>query len=189
MEILTLGLVVFFTVHLFTGARQARERLIARLGEKAYKGLYSLLALLGLVLIIWGKARAPLEPFWEPPTWGRHLAMSLMPLAFISLAASHMATNLKRFTAHPMLWGIALWATLHLLANGDRASVALFGSFALYAAFAMLSQTQRGVRPTGKPVPLIRDVVVVIAGLIITTAFALAHGWLFGMPITGAPAL
>ncbi len=183
MIILTAGLVIFFGVHLFTGAREARANVIAKLGEKTYKGIYSLLSLLGLVLIIWGKGHAPAEPFWDPPSWGRGLALALMPFAFIGIAASHMPTNLKRFTAHPMMWGFTLWAVLHLLANGDRASVALFGTFALYSVYAMVVQNRRGAKPTGVAVPFLKDVIVIVAGLVAWTVFYLGHGWLFGVPL------
>ena len=183
MEILTAGLIIFFGVHVFTGAREARAHLIAKLGEKSYKGIYSVLSLLGLILIVWGKAQAPAEPFWNPPAWGRGLALGMMPFAFIGIAASHMPTNLKRFTAHPMMWGITLWAVLHLLSNGDRASAALFGAFALYSVYAIVAQNRRGVKPTGLAVPGTKDLTVIIAGLAVWAAFYFGHGWLFGVPL------
>lgn len=184
MAMLTAGLLLFFGVHLFTSARGARGNLIGTLGEPAYKGLYALASLAGLVLIAWGKARAAFIPLYEPSALGRSLALSLMPVAFMLLAASHMPTNLKRVTAHPMLWGVTLWSALHLLANGDGASVALFGAFFLYSLYAMTSQTRRGARPRGTAVPVMKDVIVVVAGLVVSIALAAAHGLLFGMPLS-----
>jgi uncharacterized membrane protein len=185
MNILAAGLIVFFAVHLFSSDRRLRDDLIGRIGEKPYKAAFALLSLLGLVLAGWGKGHAPFESLWNPPAWGRTFALVLMPIAFILLAASQMPTNLKRFTAHPMLWGIVLWSSLHLLANGDRASILLFGSFFVYSIYAMISQTLRGVRPAGRPVPITRDVMVVMAGLVASVIIVFAHGYLFGVSLKG----
>jgi uncharacterized membrane protein len=42
-----------------------------------------------------------------------------------------IARGIVRITRHPFLWGVALWALVHLIVNGDLASLILFGSLLL----------------------------------------------------------
>ncbi|MGH7463153.1 MAG: NnrU family protein, partial [Longimicrobiales bacterium] len=115
--------------------------------------------------------------------WGYSLALWVMPLAFILLVEAYVPSNLKRLTAHPMLWGVTLWAGLHLLANGDTASLLLFGAFGLYSLYAMWSQSQRGVKPAETMRPVSRDIAVVAIGLGVYAAALYAHRWLSGVPL------
>ena len=177
------GLALFLGVHVFSSLRPARGRLIARVGEGPYKGLYALLSLAGFVLIVAGMGKAPAIELWSPPAWGRYAAIWFMPFALILLAAAFIPGNLKRFTAHPMLWAITLWALVHLLANGDLAGLLLFGGFGLYALYAMGSQNRRGARPSQTRRPIAGDIGALVAGL---TAYALLlkfHASLFGVAV------
>mgnify|MGYP002621886252 CR=1 FL=1 len=183
MGLLVLGLAVFFSVHMLTSFRQARAVLIARYGEGTYKGVYSLAAGAGLAMVIWGMVVADTVPVWNPPAWGYRTALWAMPLAFVLLAASHGKNNLRRLTAHPMLWGVALWAGLHLLANGDLASLLLFGSFLVYSFYAMWAQNMRGAKPSGEVQPLARDVRTVLIGLIVAGVLAWGHRWFTGVAL------
>ena len=54
LAILILGLVVFIGAHVFVTRRAARAALIARIGEGPYKGLFSLVSIIGVVLIAYG---------------------------------------------------------------------------------------------------------------------------------------
>ena len=182
MSWLIAGLMTFFGVHVFTSFRSTREKLLGRLGEGPYKGIYLLLSLLGFALIVIGVGRAERVPLWVPPQWGRSAALRLMPLAFISLAASSIPSNFRRITAHPMLWGVTLWALLHLLANGDLVALLLFGGFGLYSVYAMGSQTQRGARPTDRKLSIANDIAVVVAGLVAYALVLEFHANLFGVP-------
>ncbi|MCW8195613.1 NnrU family protein [Proteobacteria bacterium 005FR1] len=183
MNLLVIGLIIFIGTHAIPTFTGLRSSLATRLGEKRYKGLFSLVALVGLVLIIIGKARAEFVFVYDPPSWGRHLTMLLVLIAFILLPAAHMPTNIKRFTRHPMLWGVTLWGVGHLLANGDLASVILFGSFALYSPLAMLSANHRGAKLQEQRVPLRKDLMVVVAGFVVYAVFLFAHPYLFGRAI------
>ncbi|MDP3614653.1 MAG: NnrU family protein, partial [Rubrivivax sp.] len=93
MTVLILGLVLFLGVHsVRIFAEDWRTGVRARLGEGPFKGVYSLLSLLGLVLIVWGYGLARQQPvlLWVPPVWTRHLAALLTLPAFVMLAASQL---------------------------------------------------------------------------------------------------
>ncbi len=178
------GLVLFFGAHVFSSARGARQKLIARIGEGPYKALYSLISLAGFVLIVAGMAKAPRTELWMPPEWGRFAAVWFMPLALISLAAAYVPGNIRRMTAHPMLWGVTLWSLLHLLANGDLAGLLLFGAFGLYSVHAMSSQNARGAKPSTRKRPIAYDVASVAIGLLLYWLLLRYHGKLFGVAVS-----
>lgn len=180
MTLLVLGLLLFLGIHSLPTVVPLRQKLVDRLGLKGYKGLFVLLSLAGFVLIIFGKARAPFVPLWDAPEWGRHAAMGLMPFAFILLMGAYVPSNLKRFTRHPMLWGVSFWAAAHLLANGDLASVLLFGGFAIYSLADMASENRRGVRLQAAKLSPLRDGILVVVGLLAYGIFLFAHPYLFG---------
>ena len=183
MLVLVAGLVLFVAVHLIPTVVPLRGALIARLGAGAYRGLFSVVALAGLVLLVWGFARAPFEPLYAPPSWGRSLAVFAVPVSLVLLAAANMPTHIRAALRHPMLLGVLLWAIAHLLSNGDLRSVVLFGGFAGYALIDLTSVVARGKRPsTEKPPRVAMDAVAIVAGLIAAGLFTYFHATLFGMP-------
>ena len=93
------GLIVFIGAHLFVTRRGERAALIGWIGEGPYKGAFSLISAVGLLLIVAGFAahrQAGLIEVWSPPVWARHLAIPLVWLAFIALAATYLPGNVKR---------------------------------------------------------------------------------------------
>jgi uncharacterized membrane protein len=183
MTLLVIGLILFIGAHAIPTFTGLRSNLVSRLGEKRYKATFALLALAGLVLAAIGKGRADFVFLYDPPAWGRHATMTLVLIAFILLPAAHMPNNIRRFTRHPMLWGVTLWGLGHLLANGDMASVILFGSLAVYSLLAMVSLNRRGASLHQERVPLRKDAMVVVAGLIVYVIFVFLHPYLFGRAI------
>ena len=183
MGILITGIALFIAIHLVPWHQGLRSSLIEKIGLNPYKGLYSLFALLGLVLIIFGKANAEFQHLWVPPTWGRSLTFPMMLLALMLLVAANLPTNIKRLTRHPMLWAVFLWSVAHLSANGDVASLILFGSFGLYALLAMLSANKRGAVLQTKKIPLKNDLLVVAIGLFAFGGFLVLHPYLFKVAI------
>ena len=164
--------------------RRDQAALIARLGPGAYRGLFSLVSLAGLVLIAWGFARAPFEPLYAVPGWGRQVSMFAVPAALVLLAAAKMPTHMRAVLRHPMLLGVLLWATAHLLSNGDLRSVVLFGSFAGYAVLDLVSVVARGKQPSTDKAPrLAMDGAAVVAGLVAAGLLTVFHGTLFGVPV------
>lgn len=190
MIVLLLGLALFLGVHstrIF--ADDWRSAQIARIGPQAWKGLYSLLSLVGLVLIVhgYGLSRALPTELWSPPAFLRHLAALLMMVSFILLTAAYIpGTRIRRAVGHPMVLGVKSWALAHLLSNGRIGDVVLFGTFlvwavVLYAASRRRDRTQGTVYPIG---PASRDALAVVIGLAAWVAFA---GWLHGMLIGVQP--
>ena len=120
---LVLGVLLWSGTHLFPAlAVDGRKRLVGKLGENGYKGLFVAAMVLSLYLIISGwKATVP-EFLYIPPAWGRHAASLLVLIAFILFAASHGHNNIKRLVRHPQLSAVALWGIAHLLANGASRS-------------------------------------------------------------------
>src|SRR5690242_1538981 len=111
MSLLVLGLIIFIGAHSFTMARNVRAQAIAALGEGPYKGLYSLVSLLGIALIAWGfgsyRAGGYIQ-VWDPPVWTRHLAIPLVWLAFVAFAAAYLPGRIKGALKHPMLAGVKI---------------------------------------------------------------------------------
>ncbi len=182
MNWLILGLVLLIGVHLVPAAVPLRRWLVTCLGEPAYRGLFAIFALTGLVLIVLGMSRAPLIPVWEPPTWGAGVAPLFMLPAMILLAGAYLPGNLHRLTPHPMSWGVVLWAAGHLLANGDAAAMLLFGSLGLYSLFAIWSANRRGAVKATRSMTIDRDLIVIGIGLLLYLALVFLHLTLFGVP-------
>jgi len=177
------GLLVFFAVHTVPWSPALREALVARMGPNPYKIAFSLIALAGIVLIVMGKGRAPFVPLWQPDPNLYHVTRLLVLAGFILLPAAHMKTNIKRFTRHPMLWGVVLWGAGHLLANGDLASVILFGSFVVFSLAAMVSANRRGAVKSTDRHGVGKDLAVVAAGVAVYVVLTFLHGALFGYPL------
>ena len=191
MQWLIVGLVLFLGAHstrIF--AEGWRAGMLARLGEKGWKGLISVLSLAGFVLIIWGYGQARQSPVlvWTPPRGMNHLAALLTLIAFVLLAASQVPRNaIKARLRHPMVLGVKLWAFAHLLSNGTLADVILFGGFLLWAVPDFI-RSRRSDRAQGVVYPeggLGNTLVTVIVGAILWAVFAFylhAH-WVGVAPI------
>jgi uncharacterized membrane protein len=189
MLILVIGLVLFLGGHsIAIASRPMRDRAAARLGEGPWKGLYSLVALAGLVLIVWGYglARPDATFLYEPPIWIRHTVALLMLPAMIALAVSVLpAGRLKAILKHPMLLSVKIWAFAHLIGNGDLASVLLFGGFLAWGVFERISLKRRNA-PIARPGPVLWDLVAVVAGTILYLLFVWRlHALLFGISPVG----
>lgn len=185
MELLIIGLVVFFSVHVMSTVPSLKSAFTKIVGVKGYKPAYALLSIAGLVLIITGYGDKPLlsVPEWVAPSWARHLMMPALLVAIILQPAAHMPTNIKRITRHPMLWGVVIWSGMHLWLNGDHASILLFGSFLIYSLWAMFSANMRGAKKQTKRVPFQKDIAVILAGSIVFIVIVLTHKWIAGVPL------
>lgn len=190
MGILLLGLVIFFAVHSVSIVNEPwRNRMAASMGEWTWKGVYAVVALAGLVLIIWGYGLARQDPvaLYTPPLWLRHLSILLLVPVFPLLLAAYLPGRIKAATKHPMLLATKLWAVAHLLANGMLADVFLFGGFLVWAVVDRVSMKHRTQRPVpSAPPSKVNDIIAIVAGLVLYVAFVLwLHAWLFGVSPIG----
>jgi uncharacterized membrane protein len=129
---LALALAIFIAVHMVPVVPGLRAALINAWGNRVYRALFSILSLADLVWIVFAHMDAPYIVLWDAPDWSRLIPLAAMPLVMI-LLATMPTEGIKKVTRHPLLWAIILWATAHILPNGDAASLMLFGVFALYA--------------------------------------------------------
>ncbi|MFI5012395.1 MAG: NnrU family protein [Hyphomicrobiales bacterium] len=189
---LILGLVLFLGIHAFTMNRTGRAALIGRLGRGPYRGLYSLVAVAGLVLIVWGYGvyrNAGMFPVWYPPAWTRHITFLLVLIAFILLAASHAPTHIRQWVAHPMISAVILWSLGHLLVRGDLGSMLMFGAFLLWGIVGRIAMARRAPDDVQGPAPVREprrqaDIGVVVIGVAVYVAFLLwLHPLLIGVSL------
>lgn len=221
---LWLASLFFLGTHLGIPSSRLRDQLVQRLGGRVYRLLYSLLAVVGLLWMVSAYRDAPHVPLFGVGTGLRHLAIGLMPFALLPVVwgltapnpmapgqrpdadARDPATGMLRVTRHPFLWGVALWAVLHVLANGHLAALVFFGSFALLAVAGSVLIDRRRMRAGGpgwgiffqstSNLPFlailqrrqrlaIREIggwrTAVAAGAWLV--LLVAHGWLFGRPL------
>ena len=143
--------VFFLLIHFGVSGTRLRDVLVARLGEKVYRGAFAIASLVGIVWMGRAYARAPTIDLWGHLAYLRPAAVALVFVAFLfiviglatpsptrvgmesKLAQADIARGMVRITRHPFLWGVALWALVHLVVNGDLASLILFGSLLLLA--------------------------------------------------------
>ena len=188
MLVLVAGLLLFLGAHsVRIVADDWRAGRIASLGEKRWKGLYTLVSIAGFVLLVWGYAIAGRDPvvLWAAPTWARHLAGLLMLASFVLLAASKTPRNHVRAAVHhPMVLSVKVWAFAHLLANNTLADLVLFGSFLVWAVLDYTSarRRDRAAGTTYPPGTARGTVITLVVGVALWAVFAFwAHAFLFGV--------
>lgn len=192
MFLLIAGLVLFLGMHMLPMFAGVRAGLVSRFGENGYKGLFTLVSLAGFALVIYGYGVARFEGspvIYDPPFWLRHVTMLLMVPVFIFLAAAYVPCRIQKTLKHPMLVAVKLWAFSHLLANGDLASVLLFGGFLAWAVADRISLKRRGpgagqLAATAGDPGRFSDMIVILIGLALYGAFVWKlHAWLIGVPV------
>ncbi len=188
-----------------------KARLIERCGKPLYHLLFSASALLGMAFLVLAWQNAPYLELWDSPRPLRLLALLLMPLAFYLFLAGLALPKepdmekapVLLITREPLLWGVALWAVLHLLANGDLAAVIFFGTFLYLALLGMRVRERKRAGDPGwhellhqtsslpfvavlkgraqlRPGLFLRDPNLWLALLVYTIMLHL-HPWLFGV--------
>lgn len=137
----------------FVMSHPLRARMVARLGEKGFSAVYSLVSFATLGWMIWVFWHLPKGESWWLPTDGVWIASSLLTLLAAVLFVGSFAGNpalpqpgaaslaerepsgMMRVTRHPMMWGFALWALAHILV-APRADSLVFNGALLFLALA-----------------------------------------------------
>ena len=191
MALLIGGLALFLVVHLLPTLPSVRTELVKRLGTGLYRGLFSLASIVGLVAIVFGYRQMQglgrgNPELWAPPAWIKHVVLLLMIPAVILLVAAFVPSRIRSAVRHPMLAALAIWAFAHLLANGDLASLPLFGSFLAFAVIDRISVTARAsLGPLGNAKGgALHDMAVIAAGLALYLLILFwGHARLTGVPL------
>lgn len=142
-----LALFVFLILHSIPAIPAIRERLLFLLGRAGYFSLYSLASILALAWVLYAALDVDYIPLWQPAAWHAWVTLIAAPAGVFLVLAGLFSVNplsisirqgqrpgsIVSVTRHPVLWGFAIWALGHLVANGDVRSLILFGGFALFA--------------------------------------------------------
>ncbi len=175
MIYLLAGIAIFFGAHCVSIFASAwRDRMIAKLGEGPWKGLYSIVSIGGFALMLWGFGLSRHDPvaLYTSPIWLRYVTAILMLPVFPLLFATYLPGRIKTTMKHPMLAATKFWALAHLLANGMLGDVLLFGSFLAWAVVDRISLKHRTARANiTAPTSKLNDAIAVILGLVVYVAF------------------
>jgi uncharacterized membrane protein len=189
MLTLYLGVLLFGGTHLFSMFfPSARNQLKEKLGESPYKGLYSILSLIGLVLLGWGywqvrSGDGGSGNFYEPLPWARHLTMLLVLAGFILIFSNQSKGYIHKIVQHPFSAGIGLWSLGHLLANGEKSVVVIFSLFLVLSILDIGFSTARGKTAVHTP-SFGRDVRSIVVGVVLYLVFLFGfHPYVLHVPV------
>lgn len=186
-----IGLLLFLGAHGFVMARGPRAALVAKLGEGGYKVAFALVSLGGFYLLVSGYGAwrgAGVPQLWFPPVAMRHIVLLLMWPAMVLLVAAYAPAGIIRARAkHPMLLAVKIWATSHLLANGDLASIVLCVAFLAWAVVARISLKRRPGVALAQATGFTRgDAIALGLGTLAWAGFIGGlHRWLIGVGVVG----
>ena len=144
--------VFFLLIHFGVSGTRLRDVLVARMGAGPYRGAFSLASVAGIVWLSMAYSRAPTVELWGRLVGLHCVAFALVLVAFLFIGiglatasptgvgmesklaqGTDFVRGMLRITRHPFLWGVGLWALVHLVVNGDLASLVLFGALLLLA--------------------------------------------------------
>ncbi|MGI9236581.1 MAG: NnrU family protein [Woeseiaceae bacterium] len=186
MSLLIAGVVLWIIAHLFKAAAPGlRDQIEQKLGQGPYRGLFSLLIIGSLILIVFGWKSAIPKSVYAPPLGSGPVVTILILIGLVLFFASQFTGNIKRNLRHPQMAGTILWGTAHLLVNGDSRSVALFGSFTVWALLEIVLINRRDgewQRPAAASIR--HDIIPVAIGSIVFGALLIFHKTLFGVAVS-----
>jgi uncharacterized membrane protein len=182
MILLALGVAAMAALHLIAAVPAWKQRVKARTGERLYGPLFGLASLAALAAIVAGWRLSALVPVYDPPAWGRMANFLLTFAGFLSFGVFLFRGKLRQRLRFPMGLAVIFWATGHLLANGDKASLVLFGGLLTYAAAHIGIGLAQGVRPS-PDVRLGHDPLSLLAGAALYGVMTQLHPVLIGVPV------
>ena len=223
LESLALAVAAFVGGHFILSSLPVRRGLLGSLGENGFRGAYALFAIATFVWMLYAYGDAPHVELWPLTAVLRYVPLVVLPFACLfavigittrtatgvggekMLDDPHPVRGIATITRHPFLWGVALWGLSHIAANGDAASLLLFGGLAVLALGGMAHIDHRRRETAGPgwgPVAMSTSAIPflaaiqgrtkidwagigltrVLAGLAVYVVFLAAHGSLFGVP-------
>jgi uncharacterized membrane protein len=178
MMMLMIGMLLFFGTHLVPNITGVRAGLVSVFGEKVYMLGYTVLSLVGIILMFMGRSRADFELLWVAPEWLQIITMIFMFASLYCLLAMFMPTNVKKWVHHPMLTFMLLFGVGHILSNGDVAALVFFGSLAIFSLFKIISLSKRVPSEDFTGVSLGKDLIVLAATFVVYIAVIYVHPYL-----------
>ena len=225
MTALALAVAAFVGGHFLFAGTPLRKTFCDMVGGEArFRLVFSLFSAVTLIWLVLAYRGAPFHPLWADTALMRMVPVLVLPFATILLVAGLTTPNstavggeraaelpdpvpgIMRVTRHPFLWGVALWALAHLAANGDLASVLLFGGMAVLAVGGMPSidaKAQGRMGAAWGPIAMGSSIVPfaailsgrakfdfagigwarVAGGVALYVVLLLAHPWITGKPV------
>lgn len=186
MILLSLGVILWSVAHLLKrlipGLREAMQ---ANMGDGS-KGVIAVLLLTSVVMMVIGFRGSDYVPVYDPPAWGVHLNNLFMIIAVILFGMGNSKGRMRTWLRHPMLTGMGLWALAHLIANGDLASLILFGGLGIWAMveIAMIN-TREPAWDAPEPGPISGDIKLLVISAVVFAVIAFIHNWLGYWPFGG----
>ena len=188
MTLIFLGLALWYFLHFMPATKpRFRSKLIKSLGPNIYAGGFALGLIGAIALMSMGWRAANQWTIYALPEWTVLPGLALVLLGVILFGfgfEKRMATNLKRWIRHLQLTGMLLWATGHLILNGDNRSVILFGGLGLWALIMRILVNRRdGVWNKPEKIPLGREFVPAVIALGFVAGFVFGHPYLSGVAL------
>ena len=183
MNWLIAGVALFISTHLVSAVvPSAVSSLKAAIGPNLFRGIYSVLVLVGVTLIVIGWRSAIPVVVYAPPVWGSHLALTLMFVAVYLFGASHAKLRVLRFVRHPQLTAVLIWSVSHLLANGDIRSIILFGPLGIWAALEIpLINRREGEWQKPAPAAMKSEIIGLVVGAVVYLVLIALHPYFAGV--------
>ena len=179
--LLVIAVVLFAAIHLIPAFPSLKDRLKHKLGKK-YGILFGIGSVLTLVLMVIGWQMADRTSVYDPPDWGFGANLALSFLAFLLLGVFLFRGRVRQILRLPLAMGVIVWATGHLLANGDRASIILFGGLLVYGAVHLVAGLMQGFRPSSE-VRQGHDVIAVFVGVALYGVMVQMHQYVIGVAL------
>jgi uncharacterized membrane protein len=194
MILFTLGLILFFSIHMLPFYPEYRVQLIEKLdndtidAEGMYKIIFSVISLVGLIFVGIGKGSIEFIGLWDTPAFFRYIAVVLILVSFILMVAAYMPNNIRRYVPHPMLTGVIIWGVTHMLVNGDVISLILFGCFVAYSVMAikLINRRDQGKgseQDAQESIPVVKDAIVIGIAMLGWLLVLWLHKFLFGRAV------
>ncbi len=181
MVFLSIAVAVFCIIHLIPAVPSIKQRLQDKLGP-AYGPSFGIVATLSLILIFVAWSFGQTEVIYEPMKAGKHINLAMSFIAFMFLGMFFFRGKARQFVRYPFAIAILFWAIGHLIANGDLASIIVFGGLLTYAILFIILSLANKVFPS-LDVRDGHDVLAIIFGLAAYIAMVQMHEMLIGVPV------